>query len=146
MPFSAHPRIEPDGTMWNFGVTSSKGLLSIYRIKPSGELAAATTIAVPDIAMVHDFAVTERHLVFLLPPFVFDQEKFHAGRTFLESHDWKPQLGLRVLVLDKDRLDAPRWFELPPGFVFHIGNACEEGGVIRLDFVRSSSAWARPPD
>lgn len=141
MPFSAHPKIEPDGTLWNFGVTSSLGLLSIYRVRPSGELALATTLKVPDIAMVHDFAVTERHLVFLLPPLVFDRDRSEAGETFLDSHVWKPELGMRVLVLDKDRLDAPRWFELPTGFVFHVGNACEDRGVIRLDYIRSPSAW-----
>ena len=141
MPFSAHPKIETDGTLWNFGITSSLGLLSIYRVKPSGELASATTLKVPDIAMVHDFAVTEQHLVFLLPPLVFDRERSAAGETFLDSHVWKPQLGMRVLVLHKDRLDAPQWFELPAGFVFHVGNACEDRGVIRLDCIRSPSAW-----
>lgn len=141
MPFSAHPKIEPDGTLWNFGVTSSQGLLSIYRVKPSGELANATTIKVPDISMIHDFAVTERHLVFLLPPLVFDRARSEAGETFLDSHVWRPELGMRVLVLPKNDLDAPQWFELPAGFVFHIGNACEERGVIRLDCIRSNSAW-----
>jgi len=142
MPFSAHPKIETDGTLWNFGVTSYRGLLSIYRIKPSGELAQATTIPVPQIAMVHDFAVTERHLVFLLPPLVFDRERVLAGETFLDSHVWKPELGMRVLVLPKDRLDQPMWFELPSGFVFHVGNAWEDAaGVIRLDYIRSPGVW-----
>lgn len=141
MPFSAHPKIEPDGTLWNFGVTSSQGLLSIYRVKPAGELAEAVTIKVPEMSMVHDFAVTERHLVFLLPPFVFDRARSEAGETFLDSHVWKPELGMRVLVLRKDRLDAPQWYELPAGFVFHIGNAWEDRDVIRLDYIRSPSAW-----
>jgi all-trans-8'-apo-beta-carotenal 15,15'-oxygenase len=141
MPFSAHPKIEPDGSMWNFGVSSAQGMLSIYRIRASGELDKATTLRLPEIAMVHDFAVTERHLVFLLPPLVFDGQRFGAGETFLDSHVWKPALGMRVLVLHKDRLDTPRWFDLPTGFVFHIGNACEDRDVIRLDYIRSPSAW-----
>lgn len=141
MPFSAHPKLEPDGSLWNFGVTSSQGLLSIYRIKASGELAQAVTIKVPEMSMVHDFAVTEHHLVFLLPPLVFDRARFEAGETFLDSHVWRLQLGMRVLVLHKDRLENPQWFELPAGFVFHIGNACEDRGLIRLDCIRSNSAW-----
>jgi all-trans-8'-apo-beta-carotenal 15,15'-oxygenase len=141
MAFSAHPRIEPDGTLWNFGVTGAQGLLSIYRVRASGELAQAVTLKVPGIGMVHDFAVTQRHLVFLMPPLVFDRERAAAGETFLASHVWKPELGLRVMVLAKDRLDAPQWFDLPSGFVFHLGNACEDGGVIRLDYIRSADAW-----
>ncbi len=141
MPFSAHPKIEPDGTLWNFGVTSSLGLLSIYRVKPSGELAEAVTLKIPNMSMVHDFAVTERHLVFLLPPLVFDNERSLAGETFLDSHVWKPQLGMRVLVLRKGDLQRPQWFELPAGFVFHLGNAWEDGGTVRLDYIRSDTAF-----
>jgi carotenoid cleavage dioxygenase len=141
MPFSAHPKVEPDGTLWNFGVSSMQGLLSIYRITASGELASASTIPVPQMAMVHDFAVTERHLVFLLPPLIFDGERLRAGETFLDSHVWKPELGMRVLVLAKDQLDRPMWFNLPAGFVFHVGNAWEDAaGVIRMDYVRSGDA------
>ena len=141
MPFSAHPRIEPDGTMWNFGISSLPGLLTLYRIDAGGRLVQTVTQPLPEMPMVHDFAVTERHLVFLLPPLVFDAERLQAGATFLDAHVWRPELGLRVLVIEKARLDVPRWFELPPGFVFHIGNACEEGGVIRLDCMRSPGAW-----
>ncbi|GCL61381.1 carotenoid oxygenase family protein [Pseudaquabacterium pictum] len=140
--FSAHPKIEPDGTLWNFGVTSFRGLLSVYRIDAQGALAQAVTLPVKDIAMVHDFAVTERHLVFLLPPLVFDLARARSGSSFLDAHVWRPELGMRVLVLPKDQLDKPQWFELPAGFVFHLGNAWEDAaGVITLDYIRSPSAW-----
>ncbi len=141
MPFSAHPKVEPGGTLWNFGVSSLQGLLSIYRIDAGGALVSASTISVPQMTMVHDFAVTERHLVFLLPPLVFDAERIRAGETFLDSHVWRPELGMRVLVLPKDQPDRPQWFDLPAGFVFHVGNAWEDaGGTIRLDYVRSADA------
>ncbi|PZQ72503.1 MAG: carotenoid oxygenase [Variovorax paradoxus] len=142
MPFSAHPKIGPDGVLWNFGVSSRQGVLSIYRISPDGRDVQATSMKVPNIAMVHDFAVTERHLVFLLPSLVFDVARSDAGASFLDSHVWRPELGMRVMVLPKDRLDAPRWFELPAGFVFHVGNAWEDakGETIHLDYVRSDDA------
>ena len=142
VPFSAHPRIEADGTMWNFGVSAMAGRLAIYRVRPDGVLATATALPVPNIAMVHDFAVTQKHLVFLLPPLVFDTSRMKSKMSFLDAHVWKPELGLRVLVLPKDALDRPQWFELPAGFVFHIGNAWEDkAGVIRLDCMRASDAW-----
>jgi carotenoid cleavage dioxygenase len=142
MPFSAHPRIEPDGTMWNFGASPLPGLLTLYRIGRDGKLQQHHTLRVPDLPMLHDFAVTERHLVFLLPPYTLDRERLQDGSTMHEAYVWRPELGLRAMVLDKAQLDAPpRWFTLPAGFVFHIGNACEDGGVIRLDCMRSASAW-----
>ncbi|MDB5818950.1 MAG: Carotenoid oxygenase [Rhizobacter sp.] len=142
MPFSAHPKIEPDGTMWNFGVSSGPSVISIYRIAANGSLMSASSLKVPEVSMVHDFAVTEGHLVFLMPPLVFDLDRAKAGATFLDSHVWKPQLGMRVMVLDKNRLDKPIWFELPAGFVFHFGNAWEDTAAqtIRLDYVRTPDA------
>jgi all-trans-8'-apo-beta-carotenal 15,15'-oxygenase len=141
MPFSAHPRIEPDGTMWNFGVANFQSKLAVYRLDAAGQLQQTVVLPVPALTMVHDFAVTPKHLVFLLPPLVFSSERLRQGSNFLAAHVWRPELGLRVLLLPKAQLDAPRWFELPAGMVFHIGNACEEGGVIRLDFMRAPSAW-----
>jgi carotenoid cleavage dioxygenase len=140
MPFSAHPKVEPDGTLWNFGVSSTVGMLSIYPVDAAGALLQAVTLRIPEMSLTHDFAVTQKHLVFLLPPLVFDRARAEDGETFLDSHVWKPELGMRVLVVDKDRLEEPRWFQLPAGFVFHIGNACEDGGVIRIDYVRSEDA------
>ncbi|MBS0455464.1 MAG: carotenoid oxygenase family protein [Proteobacteria bacterium] len=145
MPFSAHPRVEPkDGSLWNFGVSSGPGLLSIYHVSADGKQARMHTLKVPDIGMVHDFAITQRHLVFLMPPLVYDAARSQAGQTFLDSHVWRPELGMRVLLLPKDRLDAPQWLQLPAGFVFHLGNAWEEpnGRVIHLDYVHSDDAQA----
>lgn len=143
MPFSAHPRVEPDGSLWNFGVSSHAGKLTVYRVASDGRLLGSATLDVPQVAMVHDFAVTERHLVFLLPPLVFDVERARAGATFLASHVWRPELGLRVLLLPKDDLARAQWLELPAGMVFHLGNAWEEAGsgVIRLDCMRAADAW-----
>ncbi len=141
MPFSAHPRVHRDGTMWNFGVANFQSKLIIHRINAAGQLQQTALLPVPHLTMVHDFAVTQNHLVFLLPPLVFERERLQHGSSFLQAHVWRPGLGLRVLVLPKAQLDAPRWFELPAGMVFHIGNACEEGGVIRLDCMRAPSAW-----
>ena len=141
MPFSAHPKIDPQGHLWNFGVSSLQGMLSVYHVGPDGQLKQAVTLPVPHSAMVHDFAVTERHLVFLLPSLVFDRARAEAGATFLDSHVWTPELGLRVMVLDKNDVTQPQWFELPPGFVFHVGNAWERDGHIHLDYARSATGW-----
>ena len=142
MPFSAHPKVEPDGTLWNFGVSSAAGLLTVYCVGPDGALKRVETLKVPDVAMVHDFAVTRRHLVFLLPPFVYDVERSRAGMSFLDSHVWRPELGMRVLVLDKDDVTRMRWLQLPAGFVFHLGNAWSspDGQEIHLDYIRSDDA------
>jgi carotenoid cleavage dioxygenase len=142
MPFSAHPKIEPDGTLWNFGVSSAAGLLTVYCVGADGALKHVESVKVPDVTMVHDFAVTQQHLVFLLPPNVYDAERMRAGMSFLDSHVWRPELGMRVLVLDKNDVTRMRWLQLPAGFVFHLGNAWSslDGHEIHLDYIRSDDA------
>jgi carotenoid cleavage dioxygenase-like enzyme len=138
MPFSAHPRVTPDGTVWNFGLDTAGSLLALYEISAAGQLARAEVLALPGMAMVHDFAVTARHLLFLLPPFGFDGARLRGGQSFLDSHLWLPGAALRVLVVEKADLRTHRVFELPTAFVFHLGNAWEDdAGVIRFDYVRS---------
>lgn len=142
MPFSAHPKVEADGTLWNFGVSSAAGLLTVYCVGADGALKRVQSVRVPWMAMVHDFAVTGRHLVFLLPSFIYDVERARNGASFLDAHVWRPELGMRALVLDKNDAERMRWFELPAGFVFHVGNAwaSKDGQRIHLDYVRSDDA------
>ena len=64
VPFSAHPKVEPDGTLWNFGYTS-RGFLVLYHIGANGKLKRVAKVDVPKLGMVHDFIVTGRHLVFV---------------------------------------------------------------------------------
>jgi all-trans-8'-apo-beta-carotenal 15,15'-oxygenase len=141
LPFSAHPKVEANGELWNFGLDTLHSRLVLYRISPSGSVLAAVVLTIPDMAMVHDFAVTARHLVFLLPPLRFALDKFLAGMSFNESHEWIAGAPLRVLIVPKADLHAYRLFELPPGFVFHLGNAWEDkDGIIRFDYVRADDA------
>lgn len=136
MPFSAHPKIEPDGTLWNFGVNPVRGQLMLYQIDSQGELKRTQLISIPGISMVHDFVVSAHHLIFLIPAVHLDLEKARSGISFLDSHVFRPNEALRILVIDKNDF-TKKYYELPPGFVFHLGNACEEKGILRFDFVAS---------
>lgn len=144
VPFSAHPRVEPDGTIWNFGVSSHSGMLLLFEIAPDGVLRRADAFPVSKLPMVHDFAVTAGHLVFLLPPLVYDAQRRAAGTSVLDSHVWRPEKGMRALVIDKQHWARQQVIELPTGFLFHLGNAWEEdtasGTVIHLDYARSADA------
>ena len=144
VPFSAHPRVEPDGTIWNFGVDAHHGLLLLYEIAPAGALRRAEAFPLSHMPMVHDFAVTAGHLVFLLPPLVYDAQRRLAGASVLDAHQWRPELGMRVLVVNKQDWKRQQMFHLPAGFLFHLGNAWEEqtasGTVIHLDYARATDA------
>ena len=140
VPFSAHPKVERDGTLWNIGCAPGpRPVLVFYRIDRAGRLVKANAAPVAPLGMTHDFVVTARHLIVMLTPFVLEPDLLASGRvSFLDAHDWRPDLGVRVLTIDKDTLEVRRRHELPPGFHFHHGNGWEEAdGTIRLDLCQA---------
>jgi len=128
MPFLAHPRIEPDGRIWNLSLSGSTAL--VWRLGADGALEAVETIALPRASYMHDFTATARHLVIVLQPWI--QDKFSL--PFIDSLSWRPEEGTQVLVVDKDDLTKRRLFELPAFSFFHLADAWEEkDGTIRFD-------------
>ena len=140
VPFSAHPKVEPDGTLWNIGcVFAPRSMLVFYRIDRAGRLVKINVLPMEPLGMVHDFVVTARHIVALLTPFVLEPERLVNGHaSFLDAHVWRPTLGTRVVVINKEMLEPVRRHELPPGFHFHHGNGWDEGdGTLRLDLCQA---------
>jgi len=131
-PFSAHPRVAPDGTVWSFGYVPGSGRLLVYEISPTGQLRRQHVMAAPQADMVHDFAITERHLVFLLMPLKFSGQ-IGTG-NMLSHYRWEEQSPLVVLLVDKADFKVQR-FELPATGVFHLANAWEQGGTVQVRFV-----------
>lgn len=136
MPFSAHPKIDPQGGMWNFGTLPGANRLAIYQIGARGEVKRTALLPVPQLAMVHDFVVSAKHLIFVVPPYDLTNA---PDKSFAERHAWAgsgPQArSARVLVIAKDTLQLRQVFELPPQMVFHFGNAWEDGDCTRFDVV-----------
>jgi all-trans-8'-apo-beta-carotenal 15,15'-oxygenase len=142
-PFSAHPRTDPDGTIWNFGLSPINDMLVLYQIDRSGRLLKAEAMRLPHSPMLHDFAVTQHHLVFLMPPLIYSPERAATHLSFMDSHVWRPDQPMRVLVVDKADWSRRQWLELPAGFLFHLGNAWEDAaGVIRLDYIHAADPTA----
>ncbi|AYG94563.1 carotenoid oxygenase [Brevundimonas naejangsanensis] len=128
MPFLAHPRVEPDGRIWNLGVNGRQAM--VWRLAADGALEAAEVIALPRASYIHDFSATANHLVLVLQPWVRTRGVMPLSAAF----DWTPEAGTQVLVIDKADLSRRRVYELPPFGVFHVGDAWEEAdGTIRFD-------------
>jgi all-trans-8'-apo-beta-carotenal 15,15'-oxygenase len=137
MPFSAHPKVEADGTFWNFGTLMGKMVL--YHISAAGNLIKQAVIDAPAGGMVHDFAITHKHLVFLLPPVGIDYPAMRNGLSFGESLTWKGNEPTKVMVVDKNDFSKRRILEMPAFMVFHFGNAWEADNIIHVDFVHAKN-------
>lgn len=128
MPFQAHPRFAPDGTVWNVGTNGDQVI--VWHMQASGALIDARMLRLPRASYLHDFTATDRHLIFVLQPWVFARH----GMPFMTQFDWKPELGTQVLVVDKADLTSTRIYELPTFSFFHLGDAwAEADGTIRFD-------------
>jgi carotenoid cleavage dioxygenase len=141
-PFSAHPKREPDGTLWNFGANPVIGELTLYCIGKDGALKFSKTLQISGLPMLHDFAITANHLVFVMSPIVLNKDRLQSGLSVGQACEWKPALGTRVLTISK--IDwSQRWYELPAGCVLHVANAWEDcSGVIRLQFMNAQDPIA----
>jgi all-trans-8'-apo-beta-carotenal 15,15'-oxygenase len=128
MPFQAHPRTAPDGSVWCVGSAGDR--VVVWALKPDGTLIDARVMALPRASYMHDFTATARHLIFVLQPWVFAEQRMPVTAGLA----WRPELGTLVVVADKDNLTRTRTFELPAFSHFHLGDAWEEAdGTIRFD-------------
>lgn len=128
MPFLAHPRIEPDGTVWNLGGNGKNTF--VWKLNPDGSLAKSEMIALNRSSYFHDFTATARHLIIVLQPWVQEGFKFPLSTAM----SWKPELGTQVVVIEKNDLSKRRVFELPAFAFFHLADGWEEkDGTIRFD-------------
>jgi carotenoid cleavage dioxygenase len=143
-PMTAHPKIDPvTGEMLFFGYDIfGPPYLRFHVVNRSGELVLSKEIAIPGPSMMHDFAITERHVVFLDLPVVFDLGLL--GRRPIAAR-WTPEYGARVGVMPRDASTAPRWFEIDPCYVFHTANAYDEGKTVVVDVVRHEEMFSDDP-
>ena len=136
VPFSAHPKRDANGHLWNIGSFGNR--LIAWHIDPQGNLVDAKIGASPyPNGMVHDMAVTEQFLVVPLPPVKLNFSALSSGGAE-QAFALDSKEPLRILVIRKDDLTQRRVFELPAQMVFHVGNAFERAdGNVSLSFVGS---------
>ena len=135
VPFSAHPKIDAAGHLWNIGSFGDK--LVVWHIDAAGRLADVQVGGSPyPNGMAHDVAITAQYIVLPLPPVKMNYGAIARGATSEQAFDFQRQEPLRILVMKKDDIREPRVIELPAQMLFHVGNAFERrDGGIALSFV-----------
>ncbi|MEM9938405.1 MAG: carotenoid oxygenase family protein [Pseudomonadota bacterium] len=128
MPFLAHPKVEPNGRIWNLGMGGAN--VVIYKIAANGMLEDFGIVNIGKEAYIHDWAMTERHLVILVQPWI----NTSPIPPFIDSFVWQPEDGLKVLIVEKDDMTKQRWAQAPARAFYHTGSAWEDAdGTIRVD-------------
>jgi all-trans-8'-apo-beta-carotenal 15,15'-oxygenase len=138
-PFGAHPKRDPaTGEFLNFGVSfaAAQPMLSVYTFDPGGALISRRRVPLDYPRTIHDFAVTERHVLFYLSPYLLDAHAIaHRGRTVMEALSWQPQLGSRLLVLSRQSGEQVASIPIGSCFCLHIVNGYEDGPDTILDAI-----------
>jgi carotenoid cleavage dioxygenase-like enzyme len=145
---TAHPKIDPTkGAMHFFGYNFTEPYLVYHVADRNGVLVSNEPVAVKASTMIHDFAITDRDVVFWEMPVLFDFalaiKMVSEARSTIMPYVWKPEYGSRVGVLP---LGGPaskiRWVEIEPCYVFHGMNAWREGDDVVLDVCRLPTVFA----
>ena len=132
---TAHPKMDPETReMLFFGYAPFPPYLVYHVADASGALVRSEVIDVAWPSMMHDFAITKDHVIFMLFPIVFSFENVGKNGTLFS---WEPERGAKLGVMPRNGGNADvRWFDIDPCFVFHPMNAYAEGDVITLDVAR----------
>jgi len=101
-PFSAHPKFDQaTGEMFNFGVLFSEGTPRLYvYCFDGGGLRYRKSVPLDYPCSVHDFSLSKNHVVFYLSPYLLNiGGLLKEGRTVMESLNWEPERGSRLVIL-----------------------------------------------
>lgn len=138
-PFAAHAKLDPlTGELVNFGISfaSAQPVVNLYRFGPDGALRSRKRLPLPWACSLHDFALSPRHVIFYLAPYILDMEKMMSGQTIMDSLVWRPELGTRLLIADRETGEAVANVPVGESYCLHTINAFEDdSGRLVVDVV-----------
>jgi carotenoid cleavage dioxygenase-like enzyme len=139
-PFTAHPKVCPiTGELIAFGASFMGPYLRYHRVSADGKLVQSEEITIGGPVMMHDFNITQNHVIFMDMPAVFDLQLAMTGDMPIR---WDDNYPTRLGVMPRNGNDAQvKWFDINPCYVFHPMNAYEDGDKIVLDVARYDYIW-----
>jgi carotenoid cleavage dioxygenase-like enzyme len=132
--FSAHPKLDPlSGEMVAYGYEAT-GLASddlyIATVSPTGRVTDSVTVKVPYVSVIHDMALTHRHVVIPFGGYVTSAERLKQGKIHWGWDASKPSM-IGVIPRGGAAKDM-RWFKGPERCMMHTFNAYSEGNKVIL--------------
>ena len=142
--YTAHPKVDPvTGELLGFRYWFDEPYAEYFAVDASGALTRRVPIDTTGPVMMHDFSVSEQHVVFYDLPVTFRIE-LAQDPTVPFPFAWDDEYPARVGVLSRTAGDdAVHWFDIDPCYVFHPMNAYDEGGTVVLDVVRHVDMFRR---
>lgn len=137
--YSAHSKIDPLTGDWIFfGLDFGRVIkLHLTVLGGDGGIKKHQVYNLPRFAYVHDFFVTERHIILNLHPLDFDLWGFLLGmKSMTGAMRWAPKKGNLILVFSREGQASPVVLEAEAAWMWHSLNAYDNGSEsIVADFV-----------
>jgi carotenoid cleavage dioxygenase-like enzyme len=137
---TAHPIPLPDqqGTVLNYGIDF--GLRSRYELFTSAytgaepQIIARIPVARP--SYMHSFSCSGRYVILTEYPYrARPLDLLLSSRPFIENYQWRPKEATRLIVIDRNAPERPRYFETAALFAFHHTAAFERRGKLCVDLI-----------
>jgi carotenoid cleavage dioxygenase-like enzyme len=131
---SSHPKLDP---IWDelcfFHTDVVPPYLVFGVVGPKGRVTRTEPIDLAEPALIHDFVVTDQHVVFFDSPAVFDAQALLRGEAAVR---WNGQRGTRIGVMSResDAVDL-RWIPVEDCFAMHFLNGYTDGDTVVVDYV-----------
>ena len=132
---SAHPKIDPvTGDMIAYGYEAKGDLsndLAVYVIGKDGRIKKEWWLKMPYVGMVHDMAITQKHILIPVVGNVTSEARLRSGEPMWQWDITKPTM-TAVIPRDGEVKDV-RWFKGPNRMTLHFHNAVTNGNKIEME-------------
>jgi len=140
--FGAHPKVVPksdtqEPRLIAFSITAGlTSKIDTYEIDVTGTVVQHLSHRIPGFAFIHDFLVTPNYCVFFQPPVFFNPLPYAFGfRGPAESIKLQRNRPTRAWLIPRSPGKDMQVSETDSCFVFHHGNAFEQGDEVIVDSV-----------
>jgi len=141
-PMTAHPKIDrATGEMLFISNSPQPPYLSYFRVSPQGELTHTEAVEGPGPSVIHDFAVTRSHVVFIDPSVTLQE-----GSPLPFPYAWNENYQAKIGIMPRDRSrGAAKFIPVDPYYIFHLTNAWDdaEGNIVFEATQYDRAAWSR---
>lgn len=141
-PFAAHPKLiledgDREPRLVAFAVNAGlRSTIHTYEFDLRGEVVQHRSHHIPGFSFIHDFAVTCNYYIFFQPPVAFNPLPYVFGwRGPAECIQLQRNRPTRVWLIPRCSDEDIQVLETDSCFVFHHGNAFEQGYEIIVDSV-----------
>jgi carotenoid cleavage dioxygenase len=137
---TAHPKEDPvTGELHFFSYSPFPPYLTYYVADATGEIIRSQVVDGSGPSLMHDFAITREHAVFINSPVVFDHAE-HSGIPYR----WHDDVPFRIGVMPQTGPAKVTWFEIDDqAAILHVTNSyVDQWGRVVLEGPRfDRAAW-----